>query len=641
MAVQQVQPSHNKYRPEIDGLRAIAVTSVLIFHFYPKVLPDGYLGVDLFFVISGYLISLYIITNTNNSTFSFFEFYIRRIKRILPVTFLVLTVTLLVASITLIGSDFDNFLKSIIATLTFAANIYFWREGGTYFAANDALKPLIHMWSLGVEEQFYLFFPCILVFILKFLKSFYFRLLSLSVFLLSSFIANYYLIEYGGKNPAFFLTPFRAWQFGAGVFAALFYSHYELKHTRVELILSISILIVGLYLLPNFIVPGFLVSIATAYFLSKKYVFVSFIDLYFSNNLICKIGLISFSLYLWHWPILVFLRYVTIDYPSEFQIIFGILLSFIFSYLSWKFVEEPFRRYINIFTTIKILLSIAFFLITTSIVCLLFDSIRDAKSPAAIISKAIQTHYRCDVNQFIPYGGSRACLINKDSVLPYHLALIGNSHAQMYTPSLQKILNSRGESGILIPLNGCLPTTDINISMDCLRLSKLNYNAFISDKNIKVIILSLTWYSDEYFDDQGRVIKDANKLILSKSLLGLIQQLRDTGRDVYLVGPIKIPGYDLASVLSRKIKFSNLSNAKLEESLRISKDEFDRDFKDSLSFLESNLGSSLLRPDNILCDIIYCYFGDLNGVYFSDKNHLSRYGVAKMNNLFIPVFEKN
>ena len=640
MTNQHKNLSQSRYRPEIDGLRALAVTSVLLFHFYPNVLPYGYLGVDLFFVISGYLISLYIIEDTNNNFFSFIKFYIRRIKRILPVTFLVLSVTLLLGFIILIGSDFENFLKSLIATLTFTANIFFWRDGG-YFGSNDALKPLLHMWSLGVEEQFYLLFPCVLVLLLKFFKSFYTRLVLLSIFLLLSFIANYYLIKSGGANPAFFLTPFRAWQFGAGAFTALFYNHYDLKHTHVELIASISILILGLFFIPYLVVSGFLVSLATAYFLSKKYVFVSFIDLYFSNNLIRKIGLISFSLYLWHWPILVFMRYITIDSPSAFQILIGILLTFIFSYLSYKFVEEPFRRYVNISTTIKLLLGIFFCIITISFACLYFGFTRDANSPANIISKAIQTNYRCAVNQYITYGGSRACLINKDSVSPYHLALIGNSHAQMYTPSLQRILKSRDESGILIPLNGCLPTIDINVSKDCLRLSNLNYNAFISDKNIKVIIFSLTWYSNEYVNDQGKVIKDPNKLILSKSLLRLVKQVKDTGRDVYLVGPIQIPGYDLASVLSRKVKFLSYSNDELVDSLRISRDEFDLSFKYSLSFLEANLGSSFLRPDNILCDTVYCYFGDLNGAYFADSNHLSSYGADKMNNLFSPVFEKN
>lgn len=145
------------YRREIDGLRALAVSAVVLYHFWPSVFKFGYLGVDIFFVISGFLITLYIYERLSIGKFNFKTFYQRRIIRILPVTLFVLFVTSILASLILIATDHDRYLKSLIGALTLTSNIYFWRDGG-YFGQSDFLKPLLHIWSLSVEEQFYLFF---------------------------------------------------------------------------------------------------------------------------------------------------------------------------------------------------------------------------------------------------------------------------------------------------------------------------------------------------------------------------------------------------------------------------------------------------------------------------------------------------
>ena len=153
-------------RIDIDVLRAISVISVIVFHLDKSFFPLGYLGVDIFFVISGYLITKIIIRELDNKQFSFRNFYLRRIRRILPALLIVLFTTLLVAFSILLTSDFKVFTESLLASLGFFPNIYFWITGG-YFGSNDELKPLLHLWSLGVEEQFYLFFPIVFLFIFK------------------------------------------------------------------------------------------------------------------------------------------------------------------------------------------------------------------------------------------------------------------------------------------------------------------------------------------------------------------------------------------------------------------------------------------------------------------------------------------
>ena len=157
------------HRKDIDALRALAVLAVIGFHFFPSYFHLGFLGVDLFFVISGYLITKMIQGQLLSNKFSYVAFYIKRIKRIFPAMLVMLIATSITATYLLIASDLLRFSKSLLATLSFVANIYFWRTGG-YFSTADELKPLLHMWSLGVEEQFYIFFPFVLVFVMRVFK---------------------------------------------------------------------------------------------------------------------------------------------------------------------------------------------------------------------------------------------------------------------------------------------------------------------------------------------------------------------------------------------------------------------------------------------------------------------------------------
>ena len=173
-------------RVDIDFLRGIAVISVIIFHLDPGFFPRGYLGVDLFFVISGYLITKSILKSYQSNSFKFSEFYLRRIKRILPVLLVVLFISSFFALIILLTSDLKKFTESLISSLGFVSNFYFWITGG-YFATNNQLKPLLHLWSLSVEEQFYLFYPIFLYIIFKFFKSLNLRLIAVIIVSIFSF----------------------------------------------------------------------------------------------------------------------------------------------------------------------------------------------------------------------------------------------------------------------------------------------------------------------------------------------------------------------------------------------------------------------------------------------------------------------
>ena len=176
-------------RTDIDSIRGFLVISVIIFHLDQTLFPKGYLAVDLFFVISGYLITKSVIKSYYKNNFNFFEYYIKRIRRILPVLLIVLLTSLLVAIIILLTSDLKKFSESLISSLGFVSNFYFWITGG-YFSTSDQLKPLLHTWSLSVEEQFYLFFPFFIYIIFKISKKLNFYLCAIILISIISFSVN-------------------------------------------------------------------------------------------------------------------------------------------------------------------------------------------------------------------------------------------------------------------------------------------------------------------------------------------------------------------------------------------------------------------------------------------------------------------
>ncbi|MBV9696007.1 MAG: acyltransferase, partial [Gammaproteobacteria bacterium] len=233
-----------RYRADVDGLRAVAVLCVVFFHLLPGALPGGYLGVDVFFVLSGYLITAIIFREISSGAFSLRRFYERRLRRIMPALLCLLLLATVLAAVCLLPSDLSAYARSLLATLAFAANIYFWRATD-YFAAAAEQKPLLHIWSLGVEEQFYVVFPLLLLLLWRWLP----RGLVPAIALLSvtSFAVNLLANRAGATLPAFFLLPTRAWELGVGAMLAL--APARTASRKLAALLSLvgaSLLVVGI-----------------------------------------------------------------------------------------------------------------------------------------------------------------------------------------------------------------------------------------------------------------------------------------------------------------------------------------------------------------------------------------------------------
>ncbi len=344
------------YRSDIDGLRAIAVLSVIAFHIAPAKFRGGFVGVDIFFVISGFLISSIIYKELESGRFSIVEFYVRRIRRIYPALFLVLSCVCVAGWILLMPSDFVVLGKQILGGSTFSANFVLWWQSG-YFSPEAALKPLLHLWSLGVEEQYYLIFPLICLAFYRsrsrwILPTAFLAIAGVSMFLNVAFVSKY--------SAATYFLPFsRLWELFVGAGLALFlqlnpqapWESRQLPKWQHGIgLLGLALLVLSVFGIDQFdAFPGWwallptigaaLVIVAGQTSLVNRYV------------LSCKpavfVGLISYPLYLWHWPILSFMRVATADWGAKISHIQKgamIIVAFLLAYLTYRFIELPIRH---------------------------------------------------------------------------------------------------------------------------------------------------------------------------------------------------------------------------------------------------------------------------------------------------------
>lgn len=359
---------HPKYRPDIDGLRAIAVLSVIVFHAFPSVLQGGFIGVDIFFVISGFLISTIIFENLDKGTFSFAEFYARRIKRIFPALFLVLLTCFILGWLMLMPGEYKQLGKHIAAGAGFVSNFILLNESG-YFDNSAETKPLLHLWSLGVEEQFYFIWPLLIWLAWK--RRFNF----LVILIIIAFVSFYLNIKYIERDPvaAFYSPQTRFWELMCGSLLA-WITVYK-KNTFAEIkykldcllgaftskqeqnpegkisanlisFMGFTLLVFGLvYIRKDFTFPGMwaLVPVLGAVLIISAGPKAWINNSILSNKFAVWFGLVSFPLYLWHWPLLSFARIVEGGIPTEKIRLVSLLISIILAWFTYKFIERPIR----------------------------------------------------------------------------------------------------------------------------------------------------------------------------------------------------------------------------------------------------------------------------------------------------------
>ena len=426
-----------KYRPEIDGLRAIAVISVILYHakiviFNYKIFEGGFIGVDIFFVISGYLITSIILKElVTTGTFSFKHFYERRIRRILPALLLVMVVSLPFAWVYLLPDNFIDFSILFLYSLGFSSNFYFHYSGQVYEAQNSLLKPFLHTWSLSVEEQFYILFPLILFITFKYFRKY------LGIILITGFIISLFIAEWASKNHpsfAFYTLPTRGWEILAGSILAYFEIIRGGRQFKKYKILSLILPTIGLFLIghsilffnekifhPSFYTLSPIIGVCLLIWFSHKDELITKI---LSSKLFVSIGLISYSLYLWHYPVFAFARITGITGGDIFkQLFFGIIILLL-SIISYFLIERPARnKKFKIKKLLIILLSFILFITILNAINILKKGSENRFYTSSTYKLSNLTHEN-ENNQFeLDYNYD-------DYNSRKNVLIVGNSHAE-------------------------------------------------------------------------------------------------------------------------------------------------------------------------------------------------------------------
>ncbi len=670
------------YKPHIDGLRALAVLPVIFFHAGFEIFQGGFVGVDIFFVISGYLITNIILKDLKKNTFKISNFYIRRARRILPALFLVTLSSLIISIFLMSEEEIKFFSRQAISVVLFISNFFFWNNTG-YFNPNSELQPLLHTWSLSVEEQFYIFFPLFLIFIWKFFRG------KLNYFLILIICFSLILCQMGGNfklsnistNFPFFKLPFeffwqagsanfflpfgRIWELLFGSLVSVYTFKKEIKYKKINNLFSI--LGIGLILLSIMLFSENLQYPSLLTFLP---VFGTTLILLYSNKptLSYKIfsykplvflGLISYSLYLWHQPLLAFNRIYFGTNLSFLHTICIIILTFLISVISWKLIEKPFRNkeLINNKKAIGYLIVISIVILSLSSLAF-FSKIKtfQPKIPNSILNSFQSSEPgKCfDINYAHLEENKWFCDIGNSSN-KYTFAVIGDSHALALKAAFEEAAIQKNQKGILLGFSGCpglLGVNSIRPDSNVKNCKLLNEKLFkfIKTNNIKKIFLASRW---SYYTIGGYNPSDfnlvsidnnlfSNKSVSKKSTIygieNTIKRYNKIGVEVVFVHQVPEQIYDPKYVYLKSMN-AQLNRIDLNKVINFSVEynkhaQYLNFIKDNLKLLKKNYSNiKEIDFDQIFCDKVKCYYGSEIKSFYSDKNHLSISGSMKTVNL--------
>lgn len=491
----------HSYRPDIDGLRAIAVLAVLAFHGFPDAVPGGFVGVDIFFVISGYLITRIILDGLEQGTFTFRDFYSRRVRRIFPALALVLAACIAVAWWLLLPAAFRRLGAHVSAGAGFVANLLLWTESG-YFDTAAEFKPLLHLWSLGIEEQYYLVWPLLLFLLRRHVRRILWMVLLIAV---GSFALNVWVVN-RDASAAFYLPPTRFWELMIG--SVLAYMHvYRPQHLfanggRLSGLLAVGgalLLAAALALLnEERVFPGWwallptfgaalLIAAGPGTWVNRKIL---------SDPRIVFIGLISYPLYLWHWPLLTYARIYFDEEPSLSARLVALALSFLLAWLTYEFVEKRVRHAKRPEVRRRTVAVLAAAVTVLAVYGLLAYDGRMRSRSAAIPHLAAISEAYSDWD----FIGDR--VISGDS--ERSVLFIGDSHMQQYLPRLERVAEERRapvRTVMFKTMPGCAPVPGIErIGRGCIRFVEDAF-ALAHTPQVEIVVIGASWTGFAYRTD--------------------------------------------------------------------------------------------------------------------------------------------
>ena len=653
--------SATEYRPEVDGLRAVAIVPVLLFHAGLSAFAGGFFGVDVFFVISGYLITAQLASSEKSGIALLGNFYHRRIRRLFPAIAIVSLVTAVIAYLIMTPSQLQPLFSSFTSTQVFLQNIYLWQNSG-YWDQSLETSPLMHTWSLAVEEQFYLIFP--LLFVAKSMRNAKSVLIgvAITIFVLSFFGA---LIRFGTSSTgAFFLLPYRAWELMAGAIVALYQlkgkQFFKTKPNVSRLISNFGMAMIiiaiilgdkstrhpGLLTLLPVVGTALLIAFGREPSLTSRLL---------SNKLLVAIGKLSYGLYLWHFPILALWR---VDKGTELNGLgttAAMVLTFVCSYLMWKFAETPFRDRVRTSNKYVAIVATTGFVALVSIGVVGQNTVFGKKSNSELALLEAQARIPTELDNWIeidfesPISGGSMGVTERSSPMG-DVVLLGDSHAGALKDSLSAELEKLNLSGVAFIRAGCPPVS--NVIMDppekfnCTDFNQI-IDIVLKDTFVTDVILFSRWtfyvegtrYTNyKGYREDGYEIKFTapNKKFTSDeeriSYLGdqiklTVDRLESTGKRVHLIHPLPELGWDPISYAKRFIDQGISWHQKLDipfsdhlERSRRAVEQLDR---------AASPTTSKLNPADIFCDqqiTNWCVASLDNTLYYGDNDHLNENG---------------
>ena len=644
------------FRKDINGLRAWAALAVLLFHFQLLHFSGGFAGVDVFFVISGYLMAAILYPQVSQNNLNLFAFYNSRIRRVAPALIALVLILFLFGCFFLIRLDFNELLKEARYAATFRYNIKY--SDFDYFGRAVNEHWLMHTWTLGIEFQFYILFPLILFVINKITKTKEKMVGILLVISIVSFLAMLYKLSISPQK-VFFLLQYRIWEFLAG--SILFIYQYKPESYDLSVSQSVSQSVI-------FILTGWIILVS--FFLFSKennswpdyraiipiiatlLILAPIKDTLFTNNIIAqKIGLASYSIYLWHWP--VYVGCILFGLDNLYQLCFAAILSILLGFLSYYFFERP--NFIGRLSIVKQLLLMILLIISVDKFLQLVSN-EKIRLPIENESVSMEKYFEYSTEKGRKcLDNAELCLFGMDNEKPSFI-LLGDSHAGSIVSGLEKIAFDKKKSFLLFASHGCaiikgIKSDDKNYEK-CLRLNEKINEIISSNPNIKVVILNR--YNEYLLGHNEKDDFIVSPLYVNKkpdvNNSGLVNQVRSElaqalltttcrlseKNSVYWVKPIPEMGVNVPNELIRA-KFYHNSDA----SIKVSKE----DYLDRSSVIlqlqeqsKKNCNVKLIDPATILCDKDWCYSSDKDDVLYKDDDHLNPWGAAKIAPLFEELF---
>lgn len=613
-----IRMSNIAYRPDIDGLRALAVVSVLIFHAFPSVLPGGFVGVDVFFVISGFLISSIIFKEIDSGTFSFTQFYARRIKRIFPALITVLISSYVFGWFYLFNEDFRRLGSHILRAAVFLSNFILWREAG-YFDNAAETKPLLHLWSLGIEEQFYIVWPLILWIFWRFKTARWHLMVTATV---SSFAWNMYQAQVDLTHD--FYSPLtRFWELSSGATLAFYLKNRPSHQTTAPLISTLALIVlVGAVCLissdKSFPGAWALLPVLGAVLLIYASPHAHINKTLFSNRIAISIGIISYPLYLWHWPILAFARIVEGSTPSVTVRLGALLLSVVLAWLTYLWIEKPIRFGFKSDLKTPLLVLVMGVVGYVGLACknaggyptrAIMQSQTEANA-GDIGHDAFHAYYAAnffpcaDVNireKSEKWGNLVRCFQTQMNA-PIDLVIIGDSHAEHLLLGLAQALP---HLNIAVYPRSELPFTK---SAEYIEI----FHTLVSDPKIKDVLITAMWavapLSSEERADFNINLKDT------------VQLLTKANKNVFLISDTPKFGFD-----PQRCKYDHpLSGHSNCSESKASMQKIEASY---LPILERVVSDQplvhLLQLNDVFCDETVCHMAKDGQILFRDNNHVN------------------